>query len=333
MAFKKFYKSDITRKMAGRPPPPTPSAGPTQQNLVNSTAYYQFLAQNPQFLQQGTQQLMSRVPQQHQNVMRNMSNTITPEIQQRILQARSLANPQYQPMAPPTQPAAPPVPQPEAPPPKPKNQVPKEEVEIVRMDSTTTKAMTRVSPVFWNFIEELSRKSDVRLTDDAKLALANGLNMRMRNLIQQSVRFSKKRTDTQPTSENATLDKVYTDVPIARFVLLDAEKRIASDSTNINPAQGKLPPAIEKLCNEAVSVLDAGQRRDEFAAIGNTHEPPAADAQLDCTCLIDQVPVLEKNPKITREDVRAALEIDACVSPIELQTRLSLQIQRIGNRR
>ena len=114
--------------------------------------------------------------------------------------------------------------------------------------------------------------------------------------------------------------------------MLEAERRIAENPENhINTAPpADLPPAIERLRSEVVSVLDGGQKRDEFATIGSTQEQPPADSDLDWGCVMAQMPQRQKVKAVTREDVRACLENDAHMGPNELQLRLSLQVQRIA---
>lgn len=306
--------------MAGRPPLGVPQPQPGQ-----SIAIQQYYAQAQLQAQQNPQ-----VAAQLQAAQQNPQVAVALLGQSmQILQAQAAHVGQRYPVQP-THPQAvlppPQMPQQEAPPPKPKNQVPKKELGIMRMDQDACRSMTQVSPAFWNALESWSKKG-VTLTPDAGLALAMGLKMRMRHITQQCVWYAKRRVQ-----EHNGREKIYTDVPMARFAMLEAERRIAKnpDSRINQTPQVDLPPAIERLRSEVVSVLDGGQKRDEFATIGSTPEQPPADSQLDWGCVMAQVPQRQKVKAVTREDVRACLENDAHVGPNELQMGLSLQVQRIA---
>lgn len=312
--------------MAGRPPLGVPQPQPGQ-NIAMHPYYAQLQAahQNPQVAAQ-----LQAAQQNPQVAAQLQAVALLRQSSMQMTQAQAAQAAQRYPVAPTHPQAVLPqqaMPQQEAPPPKPKNQVPKKELGIMRMDQDACRSMTQVSPAFWNFLESWSKTVGVTLTPDAGLALAMGLKMRMRQITQQCVWYAKRRVQ-----EHNGREKIYTDVPMARFAMLEAERRIAKnpDSRINQTPQTDLPPAIERLRSEVVSVLDGGQKRDEFATIGSTQEQPPADSQLDWGCVMAQVPQRQKVKAVTREDVRACLENDSHIGPNELQMRLSLQVQRIA---
>jgi hypothetical protein len=143
-----------------------------------------------------------------------------------------------------------------------------------------------------------SEKRKVEFPTKVRGIIETALKIRMDSIVRNSAWFALRRYGGDRT------ERIYFDVPIARFALLKAENVIAGNGMGTAEVPiGELPAAIEDLRNEAVAAVS------RESGIGRRDEEGGEKGNLGVLVELTEPQKMEKKLRVV--DIMAFLEIDA----------------------
>ncbi|OHS99140.1 hypothetical protein TRFO_34496 [Tritrichomonas foetus] len=204
-----------------------------------------------------------------------------------------------------------------------RNEPPKADVRIIHFTLSDFIQSCKLQASFAQRISNYTRKTQMKVSEQAIQTLALALKNRMTDVVKMSVYYSQKRRNTLLPS-----DPIFSDFPLAQFALLESEKRIITDRLQLKPVPtDSIPPLLEHFKNQALFGLASrasGKRREEITSLVKDNEEKE---QLDVNTIKDLIPMMVKNPNVTIEDVFAFIENDIIITPSKLKYRTSFALQ------
>jgi hypothetical protein len=163
-------------------------------------------------------------------------------------------------------------------------------------------------------LEKFAQRHKYVVGDDAALQLVYAVKVRMVQLVQQSVILARHRCGASIPGP-----PVFVDVPLAKFATLAAENiMLTSRMVATERRRENLPPALERLRNDAIAGLAAGgggNVPEELLAKLNDADEQQQSVDMEIARqMLGERAESRQNRAVTAKDVIAALGNDALLA-------------------